>query len=80
MQETLSVNGALLTKIFGRQAYEYGRFNETNRDVRDLTFRRKAPKRLPPVLSQPQLPSKAGRGTASGGGDGNSQLRNAARR
>jgi ATP-binding cassette subfamily B protein len=40
MQETLSVNGALLTKIFGRQAYEYRRFDETNRDVRDLTFRR----------------------------------------
>lgn len=40
MQETLSVNGALLTKIFGRQRYEYRRFDETNRDVRDLTFRR----------------------------------------
>ena len=40
MQETLSVNGALLTKIFGRQAYEYERFDATNRDVRDLTFRR----------------------------------------
>src|SRR5581483_10224009 len=40
MQETLSVNGALLTKIFGREAYEYGRFEATNRDVRDLTFRR----------------------------------------
>ena len=40
MQETLSVSGALLTKIFGRQAYEYARFDETNRDVRDLTFRR----------------------------------------
>ncbi len=40
MQETLSVNGALLTKIFGRQEYEYARFDETNRDVRDLTFRR----------------------------------------
>ncbi|HEX5479141.1 MAG TPA: ABC transporter transmembrane domain-containing protein, partial [Dehalococcoidia bacterium] len=26
MQETLSVNGALLTKIFGRQSYEYERF------------------------------------------------------
>ncbi|MBF6599790.1 MAG: ABC transporter ATP-binding protein [Dehalococcoidia bacterium] len=40
LQETLSVNGALLTKIFGRQAYEYGRFDETNRDVRTLTFSR----------------------------------------
>ncbi len=40
MQETLSVNGALLTKIFGRQSYEYARFDHTNRDVRDLTFRR----------------------------------------
>ncbi len=40
MQETLSVNGALLTKIFGRQQYEFGRFEETNSDVRDLTFRR----------------------------------------
>ncbi|MHB8376421.1 MAG: ABC transporter ATP-binding protein [Dehalococcoidia bacterium] len=40
MQETLSVNGALLTKIFGRQDYEFQRFDETNRDVRDLTFRR----------------------------------------
>lgn len=40
MQETLSVNGALLTKIFGRQEYEYERFEATNRDVRDLTFRR----------------------------------------
>ena len=40
MQETLSVNGALLTKIFGRQTYEFARYNDTNRDVRDLTFRR----------------------------------------
>ncbi|HEY7801937.1 MAG TPA: ABC transporter ATP-binding protein [Dehalococcoidia bacterium] len=40
MQETLSVNGALLTKIFGRQTYEYGRFDGTNRDVRNLTFNR----------------------------------------
>jgi ATP-binding cassette subfamily B protein len=40
MQETLSVNGALLTKIFGRQNYEYKRFDVTNADVRDLTFRR----------------------------------------
>lgn len=40
MQETLSVNGALLTKIFGRQEHEYRRFSDTNRDVRDLTFRR----------------------------------------
>jgi ATP-binding cassette subfamily B protein len=40
MTETLSVNGALLTKIFGRQQYEYERFEATNRDVRDLTFRR----------------------------------------
>jgi ATP-binding cassette subfamily B protein len=40
MQETLSVNGALLTKIFGRQTFEYERFDHTNRDVRDLTFRR----------------------------------------
>ncbi|MDE3096664.1 MAG: ABC transporter ATP-binding protein [Chloroflexota bacterium] len=40
MQETLSVNGALLAKIFGRQGYEFARFDETNRDVRDLTFRR----------------------------------------
>ena len=40
MQETLSVNGALLTKIFGRQTYEYARFEETNRDVRELTFNR----------------------------------------
>jgi ATP-binding cassette subfamily B protein len=40
MQETLSVSGALLTKLFGRQAYEYERFETVNRDVRDLTFRR----------------------------------------
>ena len=40
MQETLSVNGAMLTKIFGRQDYEYMRFEATNRDVRDFTFRR----------------------------------------
>jgi ATP-binding cassette subfamily B protein len=40
MQETLSVNGALLTKIFGRHDYEYGRFESTNREVRDLTVRR----------------------------------------
>jgi ATP-binding cassette subfamily B protein len=40
LQETLSVNGALLTKIFGRQTYEFRRFDATNRDVRDLTFRR----------------------------------------
>src|SRR5262249_11311698 len=33
IQETLSVNGALLTKIFGRQSFEYARFDDTNRDV-----------------------------------------------
>jgi ATP-binding cassette subfamily B protein len=40
MQETLSVSGILLMKIFGRQPYEYARFEKTNREVRDLTFRR----------------------------------------
>jgi ATP-binding cassette subfamily B protein len=38
--ETLSINGALLVKIFGRQKSEITRFRETNRKVRDIGVRR----------------------------------------
>jgi ATP-binding cassette subfamily B protein len=40
MQETLSVDGALLVKAFGRQDDESLRFDETARLVRSLTIRR----------------------------------------
>ena len=40
MQETLSVDGALLVKIFGRRADEESRFANTAREVRSLTIRR----------------------------------------
>lgn len=36
MQETLSVSGALLVKLFGRSAHEQGRFTEYAGEVRDL--------------------------------------------
>lgn len=38
--ETLSINGALLVKTFGRQREEVHRFRETNRQVRDVGVRR----------------------------------------
>jgi ATP-binding cassette subfamily B protein len=38
--ETLSINGALLVKTFGRQRQEVQRFRETNRNVRDIGVRR----------------------------------------
>lgn len=40
MQETLSVSGALLVKTFGRQEEEFGSFERTARNVRDLNIRR----------------------------------------
>jgi ATP-binding cassette subfamily B protein len=40
MQETLSVDGALLVKTFGRQPEEMTRFNETAQEVRGLSVRR----------------------------------------
>ncbi|HSP54414.1 MAG TPA: ABC transporter ATP-binding protein, partial [Dehalococcoidia bacterium] len=39
-QETLSINGLLLMKLFGQEAYELDRFRTMNRDVRDLSIRR----------------------------------------
>jgi ATP-binding cassette subfamily B protein len=38
--ETLSINGALLVKTFGRQRQEVDRFGETGRQVRDIGVRR----------------------------------------
>jgi ATP-binding cassette, subfamily B, bacterial len=38
--ETLSINGALLVKTYGRQKQETGRFLQTNRLVRDIGVRR----------------------------------------
>ncbi len=38
--ETLSINGALLVKTFGRQRQEVDRFRLTNRNVRDIGVRR----------------------------------------
>jgi ATP-binding cassette subfamily B protein len=40
VNETLSINGALLVKIFGRQRMETERFRETNLKVRDIGVRR----------------------------------------
>ncbi|MEO8456288.1 MAG: ABC transporter ATP-binding protein, partial [Chloroflexota bacterium] len=39
-QETLSINGILLMKLFGQETYELDRFRGMNRDVRDLSVRR----------------------------------------
>ena len=38
--ETLSINGALLVKTFGRQKQEMTRYEDTNRKVRDIGVRR----------------------------------------
>ena len=40
ISETLSINGALLVKTFGRQRQEMARFRATNRQVRDIGVRR----------------------------------------
>lgn len=40
ISETLSINGALLVKTFGRQESETERFREINREVRDIGVRR----------------------------------------
>ncbi len=40
IQETLSINGVLLVKTFGRQRHETERFRQVNRDVRDIGVRR----------------------------------------
>lgn len=40
INETLTINGALLVKTFGRQSYELGRFGKANRAVRDIGIRR----------------------------------------
>jgi ATP-binding cassette subfamily B protein len=40
ISETLSINGALLVKTFGRQRQEVERFRDTNRKVRDIGVRR----------------------------------------
>ncbi|MDQ3618725.1 MAG: ABC transporter ATP-binding protein/permease [Actinomycetota bacterium] len=40
MQETLSVSGILLSKAFGRQAYEIDRFRSENRRLAELEIRR----------------------------------------
>ena len=40
MNETLNVSGALLTKLFGRQPDEIGRFGRLSNDVRDIGVRR----------------------------------------
>ncbi|HEX2050546.1 MAG TPA: ABC transporter ATP-binding protein [Actinomycetota bacterium] len=40
MQETLSVSGILLSKAFGRQAYEIDRFRRENRRLSELEIRR----------------------------------------
>jgi ATP-binding cassette subfamily B protein len=39
-QETLSINGVLLMKLFGQEPYEMKRFQATNHDVRDISIRR----------------------------------------
>jgi ATP-binding cassette subfamily B protein len=38
--ETLTINGALLVKTFGRQGYEKERYRQVNRKVRDIGVRR----------------------------------------
>lgn len=40
VNETLTINGALLVKTFGRQAYEWERFGKANAAVRDIGIRR----------------------------------------
>lgn len=40
ISETLSINGALLVKTFGRQGQEADKFRRTNRSVRDIGVRR----------------------------------------
>ncbi len=40
MHETLNVSGALLTKLFGRQADEIARFTRLSNEVRDIGVRR----------------------------------------
>lgn len=40
VNETLTINGALLVKTFGRQARELGRFDKANGAVRDIGIRR----------------------------------------
>lgn len=40
VNETLSINGALLVKTFGRQQQETNRFREANAEVRDVGVRR----------------------------------------
>ena len=40
LEETLSISGALLTKTFGRQDREIGRFNDTSSDLMKLELRR----------------------------------------
>jgi ATP-binding cassette subfamily B protein len=40
MNETLNVSGALLTKLFGRQADEVGKFTQLSNEVRDIGIRR----------------------------------------
>lgn len=40
MQETLSVSGILLSKAFGRQSYEIGRFRKENRRLSELEIKR----------------------------------------
>ncbi len=40
LEETLSVSGAMLVKSFGRQPYEAGRFDESNRRLRALSMKR----------------------------------------
>jgi ATP-binding cassette subfamily B protein len=40
MNETLNVSGALLTRLFGRQADEVGKFTQLSNEVRDIGIRR----------------------------------------
>jgi ATP-binding cassette subfamily B protein len=40
LEETLSVSGSMLVKTFGRQDYEAGRFEESNRSLRSLAISR----------------------------------------
>ena len=40
MNETLNVSGALLTKLFGRQADEVGKFTQHSNEVREIGIRR----------------------------------------
>jgi ATP-binding cassette subfamily B protein len=40
MSETLNISGALLTKLFGRQADEIGKFRQRSREVQNIGVRR----------------------------------------